>query len=263
MTNVSERGETFSTQSKFCRHFVQLESKLQYEINDRMDRPGFALLIDGDNISAEYASQIGKIAQNVAPARFRRVYGDASRLPNWEKTPGFRVIHSGSGKNSADILLAIDAIELACCRQVDTVMIVSSDGDFSHLATRLIERGVRVIGSGEDKSPPGFRAICSEFHILRPRSKQTSSEEMRACPNPQPAKLHDLVRNVVSKHDSGSQGVPLVQLNGLMRASHDVRISNHPDKTWRGYLSKRQNLFRLTGEGQETRVHVHPASPLQ
>ncbi|MCV2865605.1 NYN domain-containing protein [Albidovulum sediminicola] len=85
---------------------------------------------------------------------------------DWHGAAGFRLIHAGTGKNAADLLLCIDAMELAMGQSFSDVVIASSDGDFAHLAVQLRERGLRVIGVGEAKAPPLFRAACTRFEVV-------------------------------------------------------------------------------------------------
>lgn len=66
---------------------------------------------------------------------------DARKVSEWHNALGYRVTHAGCGKNASDKLLAIDVLEMRMRNCVDTVIIVSSDGDFSHLAQRLVKWG--------------------------------------------------------------------------------------------------------------------------
>ena len=70
------------------------------------DRPGVALLIDGDNLPATYAGKLITLACKLGPLEIRRVYADARKRVDWCEAPGFNLIHAGCGKNAADILLA-------------------------------------------------------------------------------------------------------------------------------------------------------------
>ncbi|MEZ5723187.1 MAG: NYN domain-containing protein [Paracoccaceae bacterium] len=77
--------------------------------------------------------------------------------------PGIRFVHAGTGKNAADLLLSIDAVELALREGYEMFVIASSDGDFSHLAIRLRETGHLVVGCGVATAPARFRTACSRF----------------------------------------------------------------------------------------------------
>ncbi len=131
--------------------------------------PGLAVLVDGDNIGGKYAAEILAIAAQQGSPTVVRVYADLHQRPDCEGAPGYRLIHSGSGKNSADLLLTIDAMELALTDGMDHFLIASSDGDFTHLSQRLREYGVTVIGVGEAKAPRAFRACCRSFTVIGPK----------------------------------------------------------------------------------------------
>jgi len=119
----------------------------------QQEKRSVALLIDGENISAEFAAKILVCAGQRHELTVKRVYGDATAIPCWAKAPGFRLIHTGSGKNSADMMLVMQAVEMALTHDFTSFAIVSSDSDFSHLAHFLREKGVQVIGIGESKAP--------------------------------------------------------------------------------------------------------------
>ena len=128
--------------------------------------PRLALLVDGENLSAALAGRL--ISRSLAQGSpvIRRVYGDAARVSGWDAAPGFKLVHAGRGKNAADMLLCIEAMALVQAGQVDGVVVASSDGDFSHLATHLREAGVLVIGMGEAKAPAHWRKCCTRFEDL-------------------------------------------------------------------------------------------------
>ncbi len=128
--------------------------------------PRLALLVDGENLSAALAGRL--ISRSLVQGQpvIRRVYGDAARVSGWDAAPGFKLVHAGRGKNAADMLLCIEAMALVQAGQVDGLVVASSDGDFSHLATHLREAGVLVIGMGEAKAPTHWRKSCSRFEVL-------------------------------------------------------------------------------------------------
>ncbi|XZQ28139.1 NYN domain-containing protein [Rhodobacter capsulatus] len=89
------------------------------------------------------------------------------KTSDWQGGPeGFRLMHAGTGKNASDLLLALDAMELALREGVTRFVIASSDRDFSHLAQRLREYGRQVTGIGETKTPQIFRDACETFLTL-------------------------------------------------------------------------------------------------
>lgn len=133
-----------------------------------------ALLIDGDNISAKYLNGILDELTEVGSITIKRIYGDWTRseMHNWGKellnrsiTP-MQQFNNVSGKNATDSALIIDAMDILYNKDVDVFAIVSSDSDFTRLASRLGESGKMVIGMGEAKTPDSFRNACTRFVSL-------------------------------------------------------------------------------------------------
>lgn len=146
----------------------------------------FAVLIDADNVSARYVKYIMDEVTNYGIATYKRIYGDWTK-PNagaWKEvllensvTPvqqyGYTV-----GKNATDSAMIIDAMDILYSEHVDGFCIVSSDSDFTKLASRLRESGMIVVGMGEQKTPKPFIAACNQFKYLDvlAQSEQKSME---------------------------------------------------------------------------------------
>jgi len=219
--------------------------------------PRLALLVDGENLSAALAGRL--ISRSLAQGSpvIRRVYGDAARVSGWDAAPGFKLVHAGRGKNAADMLLCIEAMALVQAGQVDGVVVASSDGDFSHLATHLREAGVLVIGMGEAKAPAHWRECCTRFEVLA---------EAAAPPLPKPAKaasltveqvLEQAVQRLLEK--AGAKGLAIAELNARLRSSRpDFKIADTPEKSWRGFLAARPAMFALDPKGPAARVRLVP-----
>ena len=134
----------------------------------------FAVLIDADNVSAKYVKYIMDEIANFGIATYKRIYGDWTK-PNagaWKEvllensvTPvqqyGYTV-----GKNATDSAMIIDAMDILYSEHVDGFCIVSSDSDFTKLASRLRESGMIIVGMGEQKTPKPFIAACNQFKYL-------------------------------------------------------------------------------------------------
>ena len=139
-----------------------------------MEDLNIALLIDADNVSPRYISGILSELSKYGKITIRRMYGDWSqeRLHSWMKcssrfslTPVMQP-NNTPGKNASDIGLIIDAMDILYTGDVQGFCLVSSDGDFNKLATRLREAGKFVIGMGEKKTPESFRVSCERFIFL-------------------------------------------------------------------------------------------------
>ena len=138
---------------------------------ERCDGPRLAVLIDADNTAAKWADAIFEEIATLGEASVRRIYGDFSgpHLRSWEKKlAGLAVIPHQQfaytrGKNSSDIALVIDAMDLMHTGQIDGFVLVSSDSDFARLASRLREQGLQVFGIGKTNTPEAFRKACKRF----------------------------------------------------------------------------------------------------
>ncbi len=133
--------------------------------------PSLAVLIDADNASHRYAKAIFEEIAKFGEANVRRIYGDFAdeRLKGWrEIMQSLAIVPSQqfnytTGKNAADITLVIEAMDLMHRGHLDGFCLVSSDSDFTRLASRLREEGAVVYGFGAKKTPEAFRNACSRF----------------------------------------------------------------------------------------------------
>ncbi|MDF2942148.1 MAG: hypothetical protein K0S01_1006 [Herbinix sp.] len=134
----------------------------------------FAVLIDADNVSAKYIKYILDEISNYGVATYKRIYGDWTKpsAGSWKDvllensvTPvqqyGYTV-----GKNATDSAMIIDAMDILYSGNVEGFCIVSSDSDFTKLASRLRESGMMIVGMGERKTPKPFIAACNQFKYL-------------------------------------------------------------------------------------------------
>lgn len=134
----------------------------------------FALLIDADNVSAKYIKPILDELSKYGNVTYKRIYGDWTKTNNasWKEellqnsiTPIQQFSYT-QGKNSTDSAMIIDAMDMLYTSELEGFCLVSSDSDFTKLASRLRESGKRVIGMGEDKTPSPFRKACDIFTVL-------------------------------------------------------------------------------------------------
>ncbi len=143
-----------------------------------------AVLIDADNIPYHNIKGMLEEVAKYGNPTFKRIYGDWTKptVAGWKGvllenaiTPIQQYSYT-SGKNATDSAMIIDAMDILYTGRVDGFCLVSSDSDFTRLATRLREAGMRVIGMGEKKTPSAFRAACDKFiylEILQIREKKT------------------------------------------------------------------------------------------
>jgi uncharacterized LabA/DUF88 family protein len=130
-----------------------------------------AVLIDADNTSARIADGLFEEIAKIGEASVRRIYGDFSgtRSKAWADVLTRHAIIPQQqfaytiGKNASDITLVIDAMDLLHSGRFDGFCLVSSDSDFTRLASRIREQGTDVYGFGEQKTPESFRQACRRF----------------------------------------------------------------------------------------------------
>lgn len=165
-----------------------------------------AVLIDADNIPySNVKGMLEEIAKYGTPT-FKRIYGDWTKptISGWKSvllenaiTPVQQYSYT-KGKNSTDSALIIDGMDILYSGKVDGFCIVSSDSDFTRLATRLREAGMKVIGIGERKTPHPFIVACDKFIYLEIINSSTSSLEP-------PPDLKKKGKIVVKKKKAGDQ----------------------------------------------------------
>lgn len=143
-----------------------------------------AVLIDGDNIPAGSVTEMMEEITKYGNPTIKRIYGDWTRpgLNKWKKvllenaiTPIQQYAYT-VGKNATDSAMIIDAMDILYSNKVNGFCLVSSDSDFTRLATRLRETGMQVIGIGERKTPNPFIVSCDKFIYLEILKNQTESQ---------------------------------------------------------------------------------------
>ncbi|MGD6979715.1 MULTISPECIES: NYN domain-containing protein [Citricoccus] len=133
-----------------------------------------AVLIDCDNVSATHAGAVLEELATYGTPTIKRAYGDwtTNQLGGWKNELNRLAVQPvqqfsyTTGKNSTDSALIIDAMDLLWMGNVEAFALVSSDSDFTRLATRLRESGKRVIGLGERKTPASLRNAVDQFIYL-------------------------------------------------------------------------------------------------
>lgn len=161
-----------------------------------------AVLIDADNAQASIAKELFSEISTYGTASVKRAYGDwtTSNLKSWKETLHAMAIQPvqqfsyTTGKNSTDSSLIIDAMDLLHSQNLDGFCLVSSDSDFTRLATRIREAGLVVYGFGEKKTPAPFVAACDKFIY---------TEILRATPSSQPGKTSGKLPSQASPIDLG------------------------------------------------------------
>jgi len=159
-----------------------------------------AVLIDADNAQASVIEGILAEVARFGEATVKRIYGDftSPNSSSWKKVlqkyaikPVQQFAYT-TGKNATDSTLIIDAMDLLYTRKFDGFCLITSDSDFTGLATRIREEGLTVLGFGEQKTPDAFRNACHKFiftEVLRPNVAETESIAANNKTEPAPAPL--------------------------------------------------------------------------
>ncbi|WP_116133016.1 NYN domain-containing protein [Tropicimonas sp. IMCC34043] len=213
-------------------------------------RPLLAVLIDADNTSPQFAKAIFDEIAGFGEASVRRVYGDFSspQMKGWSKVQaefGLVPHHQPAntvGKNASDIALVIDAMDLLHTARFDGFFLVSSDSDFTRLASRIREQGLDAYGVGQRKTPEAFRKACKRFIYLEnidttvaaaTSEAGTAGVADRKKEAPKPAiEARDLILKAMDSIDQDDDWYTLGQIGQLI-------VSASPDFDTRSYGKKK------------------------
>jgi uncharacterized LabA/DUF88 family protein len=234
-----------------------------------------AVLIDADNTSPSIAAGLFEEIAKIGEASVRRIYGDFSstRLKSWADILARYAIlpHQNfantTGKNASDIALVIDAMDLLHSGRLEGFCLVSSDSDFTRLASRIREQGIDVYGFGRQKTPESFRQACHRFiyteNLLPEAPATVPGREMTPEVKPSkksPSAAIPLLSKAIDQMDDEDGWVHLggvgQQLNKLF-----------PDFDPRTYgAAKLSDLVRKTGgfevgkpDGRSVHIRLKPA----
>lgn len=224
-----------------------------------------AVLIDADNAQAAVIHELISEVSRYGTASVKRAYGDwtTPNLKGWKEVLHKLAIQPvqqfsyTTGKNSTDAALIIDAMDLLHSGGLDGFCLVSSDSDFTRLATRIRESGLIVYGFGERKTPPPFVAACDKFiytEILRPEQTEKSQKE------PPPEPIEPILRSAITATVRDNGWSPLSTVGSML-------VKNSPSFDPRNYgfqklgeLVRNQRFVEVkeisSGDGSAN-VHVH------
>ncbi|WP_210173832.1 NYN domain-containing protein [Rhizobium sp. Leaf453] len=151
-----------------------------------------AILIDAENLAATNAAQIFSIAASYGMSVLRRSYGDFAKGAGatWLEKASLHAVDTvqvcspAKGKNSSDMRMTIDAVEISAAGRADTFCLVSGDADFTPLAVYLRGAGKQVIGLGCENASRSFQQSCDAFHVinLSANASQAKNQSQSAKP---------------------------------------------------------------------------------
>ena len=190
-----------------------------------------AVLIDAENISTKYIKVVLDEISNYGIATYKRAYGDwtAPVLKGWKDevlknsiTP-MQTYSYTQGKNSTDSAMIIDAMDILYSGKVDGFCIVSSDSDFTRLATRLREAGMLVIGMGEKKTVEAFRTSCTMFKYLEVLSLDEDNQSDISRED-----VEDTILKIIIDNDANDRETTVGELGNKISNRHaDFDVRNY------------------------------------
>lgn len=240
---------------------------------DDNNRNKIALLIDGDNAQPSIIDKILTETGKHGPITIRRIYGDwtTQNMNGWKKSLNNLAIQPIQqfsytvGKNSTDSAMIIDAMDILHSNLVEGICIVSSDSDYTRLATRIRESSIFVMGIGEHKTPKPFVNACNVFvyteNLIPEDSALNSENESKNSPKideneeiPNPIPLLKESYEMALREDGwahlGTMGDYLRQLD----PSFDPRSYGH--KQLSQLVKAYTNLFELKYQDENGSVYV-------
>jgi hypothetical protein len=240
-----------------------------------------AVLIDADNVLPRHAEAILKEISTIGEPALRRVYGDWSsqQLAGWKtqaRDLGL-VMHQQSantkGKNASDIGLVIDAMDILHAGKFDGFVLVSSDSDFTRLASRIREEGLEVVGIGEAKTPESLRKVCNRFILIeniigeaetepKPAPARTATTAAPAAKpdSPLPAKRPEteaipLIRKAMTTIDPDGEWFSLGQIGQYMvRADPDFDARTYGSPRLSDLVKRLTKRFEVRKDGNQLMV---------
>lgn len=238
-----------------------------------MDTRRLALLIDSDNISSRYMSCIIEEVAKYGIASYRRIYGDwtSPQAAKWRDellTNNITPIQQFSntvGKNATDSALIIDAMDILYGGDVDGFCIVSSDSDFTRLASRLRESAMMVIGLGENKTPSSFRNACTKFVSLENLYGQEAGEDTSSEGVIAQGKIEEAITTFMSENEGKGKPTSLAMVGACLSNKYpdfDVRnygyssLSKFIEDTRRFNIERKDNVLYVSTNEDATSQEV-------
>ncbi|HIE24507.1 MAG TPA: NYN domain-containing protein [Anaerolineales bacterium] len=226
-------------------------------------RRKISVLIDGDNAQAKLLPQMLAETSKYGQVTIRRIYGDwtTKSMNSWKKILNFHAVQPVQqfrytvGKNATDSAMIIDAMDILHSGNVGGFCLVSSDSDYTRLATRIREAGIFVMGIGEKKTPRPFVNACDLFVFtenLVPKKKpapRTRSADAKQTQTRQPAKEPEPIPLLKQAFEIAVREDGWASMAMLGNALYQIDPSFDPRTYGQGQLSrlimKYQDYFEL------------------
>lgn len=219
-----------------------------------MNNTKIAVLIDSENTPISKLNLIIDELSSFGQMITKRAYGDFStdQLKNWKKPLNELAIQARqqfsftTGKNSTDSLMIIDAMDLLYSDKFDAFALVSSDSDFTSLATRLRESEITVIGVGKTTTPTAFKNACDDFISIENLSLEKNDDEIEAINlQDNERELWRLIHQAWQNYRDDAGWVKLGEAGSyLKRLKPDFDPRNYGMKKLSDFLKKFPNRFK-------------------
>lgn len=229
-----------------------------------------AVLIDADNAQASIIQELLAEVSRYGTATIKRAYGDwtTTNLKGWKEVLHKLAIQPiqqfsyTSGKNSTDASLIIDAMDVLHDETVEGFCLVSSDSDFTRLATRIREEGKVVYGFGERKTPEPFVAACDKFIYTEILRSEAGESKPGAQPVAELPKLKPMLLNALYATAREDGWASLSALGSQISRSHPSFDPRNYGVAKLGELIRQQAAYLdlkevKSGEGDAAQTHLH------
>ncbi len=222
-----------------------------------------AVLIDGDNAQASIIEEILAEAAKHGAVTTRRVYGDwaGSTMKSWKDVLNLHALqpvqqfNTVKGKNSTDIALIVDAMDILHGGSVQGFCIVSSDSDFTRLATRIRQQGLFAMGIGRDNTPDAFKSACDIFVVtetLAPGEKAETRKE-----EPSSMGWIELTRQAIEATAKDNGWARMADVGTTLRRLREgFTPSDYGHKQLTQLIRSAPDRFEVGGEGTQTTVRL-------
>lgn len=232
------------------------------------DRMQFAVLIDADNVPSQYAKSIFEELEKYGRSSYQRIYG------NWAKSNGWteQILLEYSiipvqqfsytvGKNSTDIAMVIDAMDILYKNKVQGFCLVTSDSDFTRLAMRLREENMFVLGMGESKTPLAMTRACNRFihlDLVDENEKIVAENSIKRNAEQSVTSLSEIketILTMINESDGGIVDLSRVG-NRLYDKFSDFDVRNYGYAKLRTLIEQEMPEFRLKTISGATHCYV-------
>ena len=242
-------------------------------MTEQSEQQRFAVLIDGDNATSSLLPQVLVEISKFGLITIKRIYGDwtTTNMNSWKPALHKHAIQPIQqfrytvGKNATDSAMIIDAMDLLHSSDVDGFCIVSSDSDYTRLATRIREEGLFVIGVGERKTPEAFTNACNQFIYcenladIQNTEKKPKKEKEPTIPDPKPLLLQAF--ETVAKEEEWVHLSALGFVLHKLYPAFDPRTFGH--KQLQSLIKDYPQLFTLKRDDSKTPPIVYVALTAQ